>query len=150
MYLPGKGTVVGVSKRKGMLVKEDKILDEMKAESEQHSQDQTPNTHYFKAQSPKLELIMMQHCIAGYFHSVKEYLGVERKPSNRSTLVGGLLRQGCLNQSQITKNHFNNSCLNCQQSWRKDTISLFLIQKFTITLKMIYSGHMCNKVLDKM
>lgn len=34
MYLPGKGTVVGVSKRKGMLVKEDKILDEMKAESE--------------------------------------------------------------------------------------------------------------------
>lgn len=45
--------------------------DERKADSEQHSQNQTPNTHYLKAQSPKLELIMIQHCIVGYFSFCK-------------------------------------------------------------------------------
>ena len=68
--------------------------DERKADSEEHSQNETPNTHYPKAQSPKLELIMIQHCIVGYFHSVKEYLGVERKPSNRFVPVGSPIKRG--------------------------------------------------------
>ena len=83
-------------------------FDETKAQNKWHSQTQTPNTNYLKAQSPKLELTMIQHCIVGYFHSVKEYPGLERKSSLRSA---GPLREGYLNQSQITKNRFTISKL---------------------------------------
>ena len=87
-------------------------------------QNQTPNTHYLKAQSPKLELIMIQHCIVGYFHSVKEYPGVERKPSNRSALVGWSIKRGLFKLEPNYKEPFHNN-LRYQKFWRKDVIFLF-------------------------
>lgn len=124
--------------------------DEMKAENDQHSQNQTPNTHYFQAQSPKLELIMIQQCIVGYFHSVKEYLGVERKPSNRSAPVDWPIKAGLFKLEPNYKEPFQQQLSKLPAVLEQRCHLSFLIYKFIIIFKIVYSSHTRNQVLNKM
>lgn len=68
-----------------------KFFDEIKVEREQCLQNQILNIYYLKVLFRKLELIMIQYGIIGYFYFGKEYFGVERKLSNRFVFVGCFL-----------------------------------------------------------
>lgn len=62
---------------------------------------------------------MIQHCIVGYFHSGKEYPGVERKPSNRSALVGWSIKRPLFKPGPNYREPFHNNIYTTRSSGEK-------------------------------
>lgn len=88
---------------------------------------------------------MIQHGIIGYFHSGKEYLGVERKPSNRSAPVGCPLG-GLFKLEPNYKEASQQQIPKLPAVLEKRSYFSFLIYKFTITLKIVCFDHTRNKM----